>query len=70
MLADKAERAPDDLTRVGFDDEWEVRFWCVKFSVTPEELRACVLEVGSRAEDVEKQLRKAGRKSFSMGGED
>ncbi len=70
MLADKAERAPNNLTWIRLDDESEVRFWCVNFSVTPDELRACVLEVGPRAEDVEKQLRKAGRKSFSMGGED
>ena len=70
MLASKAERVPDDLTRVGLDEEWEVRFWCARFTVTPDELRACVLEVGPRTQDIEEQLRKARRESFSKGGED
>ena len=70
MLADKVERAPRDLTHVGLDEEWEVTFWCAKLSVTPAELRACVLEVGPSAADVEERLRKAGRVAFRMGGED
>ena len=70
MLATKAERAPDDQTRVGLDEAWEVRFWCAKFNVTPRELRACVLEVGPRTQDIEARLRKARRESFSKGGED
>ena len=70
MLANKTMRTPVDLTRVGVDEEWQVRFWCARFSVTPDELRACVLEVGQRTEDVEKRLRHAARESFKMGGED
>ena len=70
MLANKVERAPQDLTRVGLDSEGEVRFWCARFAVTPDELRACVLEVGPRTADIETRLRQAGCESFSMGGED
>ena len=70
MLVNKVEARPADLARVGLDEEWEVRFWCARFGVAPDELRACVLEVGPRTEDVESQLRKAHRAVFSMGGED
>ena len=70
MLANKVERVPDDLIHVRLDDEFEVRYWCAKFSVTPEELRACVFQIGTKAEDVKKQLRNAGREAFKMGGED
>ena len=70
MLADKVERVPDDPDRVGLNEEWEVSFWCARFSVTPDELRGCVLEVGPCTADVEKRLREAGRAAFRMGGED
>ena len=70
MLANKVERAPTDLNRVGLDEEWELSFWCARFSVTPNELRACVLEAGPRTADVEKRLREAGHTAFRMGGED
>ena len=70
MLVNKVERIPEDLSRIGLDDEWEVHFWCARFSVTPDELRACVLEVGPRTQDVEARLRQAARESFAMGGED
>jgi hypothetical protein len=70
MLVDKNDRAPRDLTRVGVEEDWEVRYWCARFSVSAEELRACVLEVGPRTEDVERRLKEAGRKAFSNTGED
>jgi hypothetical protein len=70
VLVDKDERAPQDLTRVGLEEEWEVRYWCARYGLTGEELRACVLEVGPRAVDVEQRLRDQGKKIFSNTGED
>lgn len=70
MLVNKVERIPVDLSQVNLNDEWEVLFWCARFSVAPDKLRACVLEVGPRTQDVEARLRKVARESFSMGGED
>jgi hypothetical protein len=70
VLVDKNERIPQDLTRVGLDEEWEVRYWCARYSVTDEELRACIVEVGPRTVDVEARLRAQGKKIFSNMGED
>jgi hypothetical protein len=70
VLVDKNDRAPHDLTRVGLDEEWEVHYWCARYGVTGEELRACVLEVGPRTVDVEAKLAGQGRKIFSNTGED
>ena len=70
MATTRIERTPDDVDRVGLDEDWEVSFWSARFSVTPDELRACVAKVGPRTEDVEARLRDAARQSFRMGGED
>ena len=70
VLADKADRVPQDLTRIGLEEEWEVRYWCERFSVGEDDHRACVMEVGPRAADVESRLRVAARKSFWNDGED
>jgi hypothetical protein len=47
-----------------------VRYWCARFGVSADELRACVSEVGPRANDVERRLRAAARKAFEKMGED
>ena len=70
MLVDKDQRQPEDLSRIGLDEEWEVRYWCSRYSVTDAELRACVVEVGPRSVDVEAKLRAMGKKIFSKMGED
>lgn len=71
MLVDKNDRAPHDLTRVGLDEEWEVKYWCSRFSVTEGELRACVLEMGPEVEKVTEHLtRDDAKKIFSNTGED
>ena len=70
MLVDKTERTPADPTRVNMNEQWEVDFWCARFRVTPEVLRASVVEAGERTEDIVTKLRKAGHDAFSMGGED
>ena len=70
VLVDKNERTPQDLTRVGLEEDWEIRYWCTRYGVTHEELRACVVEVGPRAVDVEEHLRAQGKKIFNNMGED
>ena len=70
MLVDKNDRHPHDLTRVGLEEEWEVRYWCARFGVGEDQLRACVLEVGPQADDVEARLSEAGRAAFQKMGED
>ncbi len=70
MLVDRDDRAPNDLTRVSLAEEWETRWWCNKYGVTEPELRACVLEVGPVAADVERRLTKAARTGFKNMGED
>ena len=60
-------RNPD---HVDVETSVEVDFWCSRFEVTPDALRACVAEVGPSAEEVEARLKQAGRESFHLGGED
>jgi uncharacterized protein DUF3606 len=69
MLVDK-ERLPRDLSQVGLTDEWEVRYWCTRFSVGADELRACVMEVGPHVDNVERRLKEAARMAFDKTGED
>jgi hypothetical protein len=72
VLVDKNQRTPQDLTQVGLGEDWEVNYWCTRYAVNGEELRACVAQVGPRAVDVEEYLRRTGggKKIFSNTGED
>lgn len=70
MLVDKDLRTPQNLNRIGLEEDWEVRYWCSRYSVTGEELRACVAEVGPSTADVEARLRAMGKKVFKNTGED
>lgn len=70
MLVDKELRTPEDTGQVRLEEEWEVRYWCERFSVGEDALRKCVMEVGPRADDVERRLRDAAKASFWNTGED
>ena len=70
MLVDKQQRVPADTSLVRLEEEWEIRYWCERFSVGEDELRACVAEIGPRTDDIERRLREAGKKSFWNDGED
>ncbi len=70
VLVDKDDRAPHDLTRVGLEEDWEVQYWCARFETDAEALRACVVRVGPRVEDVEAELHSAARQAFKNTGED
>lgn len=63
-------REPQDLRRVGVEEEWEVQWWAVRFRVTPAQLREAVREHGDDAETIEQRLKEAARKSFNNMGED
>jgi hypothetical protein len=58
-----------DNTYIGLMHDWEVRYWCARFGVSAEELRACVKEVGPRVDDVEQRLKAAAGKVFDKMGE-
>jgi hypothetical protein len=43
--------------RIDLREDYEIAYWCKKFGVTEEELASAVLRVGSRAKDVEDELK-------------
>ena len=69
MLVDK-DRTPADTNRVELEEDWEVRWWCDRFGCTEVELRDAVRKVGPSTEDVEVELRQAGKQAFKNTGED
>lgn len=60
MSDDLKKRGPQDRARVNVNEAWELGWWCGKFGVTPEALKAAVKKVGPMAKDVELELK--GRK--------
>lgn len=70
MLVQPSGRAPQDLTRVGLNEEWEVEYWCTRFQTTGDELRACVARVGPSVQDIERDLKRAAKAAFTNTGED
>lgn len=61
MSDDKTKSGGQDRSRINVHEEYELRDWSKKFSVSPEELKKAVAAVGTRAEDVEAHL-KGGRR--------
>ncbi|MGZ8266552.1 MAG: DUF3606 domain-containing protein [Burkholderiales bacterium] len=70
MLVDKDVRTPEDTTRINLESDWEIHYWCARYSVGEDELRACVLQVGTQADDLERHLEKARKQVFQHTGED
>ena len=58
MPDDPTKTGAGDRERINVNQEHEVRYWCEKFGVTPEDLKCAVEDVGPMAKDVEKELRK------------
>ncbi len=46
-----------DRTRISLNEDYEVRDWSQKFSVSEDRLRAAVGQVGNQADDVERFLK-------------
>ena len=59
MADDKTSRGPQDRNRISLNEDYEVRYWCKKFGVTPGRLRAAVEKVGSSSAAVEQELKRA-----------
>lgn len=59
MADDKTLRGGQDRQRIDIHEDYEVRDWARRLGVTPEQLKAAVKAVGSRADEVEKHLRGA-----------
>lgn len=60
MSDDKTKSGGQDRTRISLAEEYEVRDWAKKFSVSADELKAAVKVVGNDAKAVEEHLK--GRK--------
>jgi hypothetical protein len=58
MSDDKTQRGGQDRKRINVNEDYELRDWCKKFGVTPEQLKAAVQAVGTNAEEVQKHLGK------------
>ena len=58
MPDDPTKRGPEDASRINVHERYEVDYWCTKFNVTPEQLKACVQKVGVMVADVKKCLGK------------
>ena len=59
MSDNKDRTGGQERKRISLGEEYEVREWAAKFSVSEDALRKAVAKVGDRAEDVEREL---GRK--------
>jgi len=58
MTDDKTQRAPRDAERVNVNEDYEVRYWCMKWGVSEQQLRDAVKRVGVMSKDVAKALGK------------
>jgi uncharacterized protein DUF3606 len=58
MSDDTSKRGPADRQRVNVDEDYEVRYWTEKWSVSEERLRQAVAAAGVMADDVEAWLRR------------
>jgi hypothetical protein len=58
MADDRTNRGPQDRARVNISEDYEVRYWSEKWSVSAESLKAAVAKVGSSANAVAKELGK------------
>ena len=70
ISGERRHGAPRDPARINVQNEWEIQWWCMRFSTTPDALRAAVREVGTSAEDVKHRLWEAGPEPFKPGAED
>lgn len=61
MADDTQQRGTPDRTRINVNEDYELRYWSEKFSVSPERLREVVQDVGPMVKDVEKKFQAAGR---------
>lgn len=58
MADDLKNRGPRDQERVNTSEQWELDYWCKKFGVTEDQLKAAVKAAGPMVVDVKKKLGK------------
>ena len=58
MPDDRTKTGPADDKRVNVHEDYELRYWSDKFSVTHDQLKAAVREVGPMVDDVKRRLGK------------
>ena len=61
MADDKRKPGRPDRNRINVNEDYELRDWSKKLSVTKEELAAAVKRVGPMVRDVEVELKRAPR---------
>lgn len=57
MADDKTMAGGQDRTRINISEDYELRDWSQKFSVTPEQIKEAVKKVGTNASAVEQYLK-------------
>jgi len=57
MADDRTKTGGQDRTRINVNEDYELRDWSQKFSVTPEQLVDAVKKVGTSAAAVERYLK-------------
>ena len=57
MADDKTKTGGQDRQRINVNEDYELRGWAKKFTVTPEQLKEAVKAVGTQADDVERHLK-------------
>jgi len=58
MTDDLTIKQPADAKKVNVNEPYEVNYWCKKWGVTKEQLKAAVKKVGVMSADVAKELGK------------
>jgi hypothetical protein len=56
MADNKGLKGAQDRTRINLSEDYEVRYWCEKFGVTEDELRAAVKRVGNSAKAIDSEI--------------
>ncbi|MFL6623120.1 MAG: DUF3606 domain-containing protein [Sulfurifustis sp.] len=56
MADDLKIKQPQDPTKINVHESWEVNYWCKKFGITPDQLKAAVRAVGPSVNRVKEHL--------------
>ncbi|TDS83661.1 DUF3606 domain-containing protein [Comamonas sp. JUb58] len=59
MPDDKTKPGGQDRSRINVNEDYELRDWSKKFSVSPDQLKAAVKAVGTSASAVEQHLKQS-----------
>jgi hypothetical protein len=58
IVPDDKTKTAQDRRRIDLNQDYELRYWCDKFGVSKDELKAAVQKVGTMADDVARELGK------------